>query len=286
MLPLVLNFTPTGMLPMKKDCPFVPTSPKEIIEDVRIANEQGITSVHLHARDEATGEPTYHKEVFAEIITGIRAFAPELVVVVTTSGRKYSQVEKRAEVLELEGFAKPDMASLTLSSLNFNNVASVNEPSTIQALCRIMLERGIKPELEAFDVGMLNYAKYLISKDLLEPPFCFSLIFGNIACAQADFLTMGLMLNNLPTNSFPQFGGIGRYQQLVNAVAVASGYGVRVGLEDNYWFDEQRTILASNEMLLSRVRLLAKTSGREIMKPAEIRKHLHLKPGNGEYGCL
>lgn len=285
MEPLVVNFTPTGMLPTKKECEFVPISPREIVEDVKTACEIGITSVHLHARDKQSEMPTYQEEVFAEIIEGIRVFAPELVIAVTTSGRQYQEFEKRSEVLSLEGWQKPDMASLTLSSLNFNNVASLNAPQMIQSLAERMNEAGIKPELEAFDVGMVNYAKYLIHKDILHPPFCFSLIFGNIACAQADFLTMGLMLNSLPEQSITQFGGIGKYQFLVNSIAVAAGFGVRVGLEDNYWFDENRTRLASNAMLLTRIRTLAETSGREIMSAKELRSRLHLKSGNGEYGC-
>ncbi len=285
MPPLVVNFTPTGMLPTKADCAFVPISAREIIEDVRDACGIGVTSVHLHARDEATGAPTYRADAFAEIIGGIRAFAPELVIAVSTSGRQYPEIEKRAEVLNLAGWEKPDMASLTLSSLNFNNIASVNAPETIQALARRMNEAGIKPELEAFDAGMINYAKYLAQKGLLRPPFCFSLIFGNIACAQPDLLSMGLMLNNLPPDSTAQFGGIGRFQFTVNAIAVAAGYGVRVGLEDNYWYDDARTTLASNRMLLERVRSLAAACGRDIMRPQELRRRLGLRKGGGDYGC-
>ncbi len=285
MEPLLVNFTPTGMLPMKQDCPYVPIAPSEIIENIREACEIGITSVHLHARDNNTEAPTYQKDVFAEIIDGIRSFAPDLVVAVTTSGRQYQEFEKRSEVLSLTGWQKPDMGSLTLSSLNFNNVASMNAPQMIQSLAERMNQAGIKPELEAFDVGMLNYAKYLIHKGILHPPYCFSLIFGNIACAQADFLTMGLMLNNVPEQSTLQLGGIGKFQFLVNSVAVAAGYGVRIGLEDNFWLNEERTTLASNAALLMRVRSLADTCGRPIMTPHELRAKLHLKPGNGDYGC-
>lgn len=285
MPPLLVNFTPTGMLPTKADCASVPISPSEIVEDVRAACDIGVTSVHLHARDEVTGAPTYRAEVFAEIIGGIRAFAPELVIAVSTSGRQYQEFEKRSEVLNLTGWEKPDMASLTLSSLNFNNTASVNAPEMIQALARRMQEAGIKPELEAFDAGMINYAKYLAQKEVLRPPFCFSLIFGNIACAQADFLSMGLLLSSLPPDSVAQFGGVGRSQFPVNAIAVAAGYGVRVGLEDNYWYDDARTTLASNRMLLERIRSLSSACGRDIMRPAELRRRLGLNAGNGDYGC-
>ncbi|MBR3722615.1 MAG: 3-keto-5-aminohexanoate cleavage protein, partial [Selenomonadaceae bacterium] len=47
---IIVNFAPTGMVPTKKDTPYVPISAKEIIEDVKKAFQIGITSVHLHAR--------------------------------------------------------------------------------------------------------------------------------------------------------------------------------------------------------------------------------------------
>ncbi|MHC4758857.1 MAG: 3-keto-5-aminohexanoate cleavage protein, partial [Planctomycetota bacterium] len=104
-------------------------------------------------------------------------------------------------MLELSGELKPDFASLTLSSLNFNNIASINSPQMIKALAGKMLEKGIRPELEVFDLGMINYAKYLISKELIKPPYYFNLILGNIACAQPNMLSMGLMVRELPENS-------------------------------------------------------------------------------------
>jgi len=100
--------------------PYVPLSVNEIIEEVHAAWEVGITMVHLHARDGLTGEPTYKKEVYAEIIKGIRIYAPELIICVSLSGRNFTELEKRAEPLELAGSLKPDMGSLTLSSVNFN----------------------------------------------------------------------------------------------------------------------------------------------------------------------
>jgi uncharacterized protein (DUF849 family) len=107
--------------------------------------------------------------------------------------------------------------------------------------------------LEAFDLGMINYAKYLIRKKLIKPPYYFNLILGNIACAQANLLSLGLMINELPTDSIWSAGGVGNPQLSINIMALISGGGLRVGLEDNIWFDEKRTVLASNRDLLKRI---------------------------------
>lgn len=281
---IIVNFTPTGMIPTKKMTPLVPVTNNEIIEDVRKATRLGISMVHLHCRDPITQAPDYHKENYAEIIRGIRSFAPDLIICVSTSGRTEGEFSKRAEVLLLDNDEKPDMASLTLSSLNFNNQASMNEPSMIVQLAETMKVRGIKPELEAFDAGMINYAKYLIRKDLLIPPYYFNLILGNIACAQADLLHAGLMVNDVPSQSVCSFGGVGDYQLRVNSLATAMGYGIRIGLEDNIWFDEDRTKPASNSDLLERALSFAALSGREVMSSGELRALLGLKKGYGQYG--
>ena len=281
---LIINLTPTGMIPTKKMTPHVPVSVQEIIEDVHRAVEVGITMVHLHARDETTGEPTYKTELYDRIIAGIRRFAPELIICVSLSGRNFSEFEKRAEVLKLEGKVKPDMGSLTLSSVNFNRQTSLNTPDMIQALAREMKRRGVLAELEAFDSGMINYAKYLEEKGLLEPPHYFNLILGNIACAQADLLHASVMIRDLPPDSFWSLGGVGDYQLMMNSIALAAGGGVRVGLEDDIWYNPTRTRLAHNAGLVRRIHRLAEANEREIMPPRELRKLLKLEAGNGRYG--
>jgi uncharacterized protein (DUF849 family) len=283
---LIVNFTPTGMIPTKEMTPFVPIKVSEIIENVHQATEIGITMVHLHARDEISGEPTYKKELYAKIIEGIRKYAPELVICVSLSGRTFSKLEQRADPLYLEGNLKPDMGSLTLSSLNFNNIASTNSPRMIQDLAAVMKERKIMPELEAFDIGMINYANYLEKKHLIKPPYYFNLLLGNIACAQADLLHTGIMIRDLPDNSVFSLAGIGNNQLKMNSLSIAVGGGVRVGLEDNIWFDTSRTKLATNNELLERIHIIAKANSRGIMSPAEFREMMNLEAGNGKYGLL
>ncbi len=280
----ILNFTPTGMIPTKDMTPHVPISVSEIVEDVHEASEIGITMVHLHARDEATGVPTYKKEIYAQIVEGIRKYAPELVICLSLSGRNFSEFEFRSDPLLLEGNLKPDMGSLTLSSLNFNKTASVNSPDTVMALASIMKERGIVPELEAFDIGMINYAKYLEKKKLIEPPYYFNLLFGNIACSQANLLHSGVMINDLPQDSLWSLAGIGNDQLKMNSLSLAFGGGVRVGIEDNIWYDSKRTILAKNSELLKRIHVIANANERTLMSPKDFRVKMNLAKGFGEYG--
>ena len=262
------------MIPTKEMTPHVPVLVEEIVEQVLEVARLGVNMVHLHARDHVTGDPTYKKEYYASMIRRIRSEYPDLIICVTTSGRTFSEFEKRSEVLELDGDLKPDFGSLTLSSLNFNNEASVNSPQMIQDLARRMLERKIKPELEAFDLGMINYAYYLIHKNLIKRPYYFNLILGNIACAQANMLNLGLMIKELPEGAIWSAGGVGNTQLTMNSMSLISGGGVRVGLEDNIWYDAERTQMATNRDLVDRILVIAKALGREPYTHKEARKLL------------
>ena len=267
--PIVL--APTGMVPTRAMTPHVPLTPKEIAADVRAASEIGISSVHLHARDE-DGEAAWDRRIYAEIIEAVRSETPDVVVNVSTSGRTWSEVEKRADVLALDGDLKPDMASLTLSSLNFMTGASVNAPDTIRALARIMRDRGITPELEIFDLGMLNFARVLRKEGLLVGPVAANLFFGNVAGMQAGLAEVGLAVERVPEDTTWSGAGLGAYQLTAQALAINAGGGVRVGLEDGIHLDRGRTTLARNVDLVERVHALLEIAGRVPMTPAEYRR--------------
>ncbi len=274
---LIVNFAPTGMVPTREMTPHVPLEINEIVEQVHQATEIGITLVHLHARRPGSGEPSHDPAIYGRLIEAIRSFAPELVICVSLSGRSVQDLEARAAPLALDGDLRPDMGSLTLSSLNFSRQASLNAPDVIQALARRMRQRGIAPELEVFDLGMLNYARYLIRKQVLHPPFYFNLLLGNVAGAQADPLHLAALLRELPEEALWSLAGLGSAQTAISAIAVALGGGVRIGLEDNIWLDAGRTRLATNRQLLERVHSLAAIHERSVMPPREFRERLGLK---------
>ena len=248
----IINFTPTGMIPTKQMSPHVPISAHEIVDDVLLANEIGITLVHLHARDEHQ-IPTYKATEYLKIIEKIRQYAPELVICTSLSGRNFNTFEYRSEVLQLY----PDMGSLTLSSLNFPKSASINDPEMIGRLAERMLALGVKPELEIFDLGMINYAHFMIRKDILAPPYYFNIILGNIAGLQTEMDQIGIAIKLLPNHSYWALGGIGDQQLKANLLGMMNGGGVRIGLEDNLFYNNNKTIKASNSDLLKRIHRLA-----------------------------
>ena len=266
-----LSFCPTGMVPQKSETQHIPITPREIAEQVNQVAQIGITSVHLHARND-DGSPAWERARFEKTIELIKNTNPDLVICITTSGRTVTEFEKRSDVLEISGDLKPDMASLTPASMNFAKSASINAPDMVLRLAQRMQERGIKPEFEVFDTGMINYAKYLISKKIAEPPFVFNILLGGIATAQANLLELGLMVERLPQGSIWLGAGIGEAQLPINTLSLASGGGVRVGLEDNIYFDQKKGVLASNIDLVERVVNLAALMGKSVMSSGDFRK--------------
>ena len=275
--PIIVNFCPTGMIPTKAMTPHVPVSPAEIVTDVLDCVQAGANLVHLHARD-ATGTPHYDREIYARQIAGIREAQPDLTICVSLSGRNFGALEQRADPLALRGDLRPDMGSLTLASLNFPQQPSINAPEMVRRLAERMHERGIKPELEVFDVGMVNYANYLIEKGVLTPPHYFNILLGNLASAQATPAQLAAILSALPPDSIWSLAGIGRQQLTANTLGLLWGDGVRVGLADNIWFDGERRQLATNRALVERIVSLAHSLERRVATAQEVRSRLGICP--------
>ena len=272
---LIINACITGMVPTKKDTPHVPLTVDEIVADATACYDAGASMIHVHARDDE-GKPTYKKEIYAEIISGIRAKRPDAIICASTSGRVHNTFEYRSQVLELEGDAKPDMGSLTLGSLNFPKQASINTPEMIESLATAMRDRGIVPELEAFETGMVQTAKILIKRGILQPPFYCNLLLGSIFSAPGTLFDLSHMVMSLPPNVHWAAAGIGRFQLNMNFAAILMGGHVRVGLEDNLYYSHDKKELATNKQLIERVVRFADEIDRGVATPKEAREIIGL----------
>jgi len=271
---VIITAALTGMLPTRAQTPHVPLTEAEIVADALACRAAGAAIVHLHIRDE-DGRPDYRAERYGRIIRAIRAES-DLLICASTSARAHQEYEKRAEVLYLDGAEKPDLASLTAGSFNFPRQASVNSPETIFRLAETMIARGIKPEIEVFDAGMLNYAKYLDRKLSLPKPLYFSLLLGSLGGIPGRPGDLSYLLQDLPDEGVWSATGIGSFQLSINVAALVEGGGVRVGLEDNIYYDHDRRDLATNRRLVERIVRIATELQRGVATPDEARVMLGL----------
>lgn len=273
---LIINAAITGMVPMKADTPHIPITVDEIVADVARVRDAGASIVHLHAR-EPDGKPAYQGEIYSAILRGVREVCPDIILCVSTSGRVFKSFEQRSEALDCTEPA-PEMASLTLGSMNFPKTESVNSPQMIHSLAEAMKQRAIVPEWEAFDMGMIDYANYLTDRGVLQPPYYCNLLLGSLGTLSSSPFNLATMVRELPAGTAWAAAGIGRFQLKTNALAIAMGGHVRVGLEDNIWFDDERTTLATNPGLIDRLVGIARACGREVATPDEAREMIGLRP--------
>jgi uncharacterized protein (DUF849 family) len=269
MEPLIINAALTGMVPMRADSPFVPLTPREIIADARRCVDAGATILHLHARL-PDGTPTYRSDIYREIFEGVREACPGVLISGSCSGRLHGEFWQRSQVLDLQ----PELGSLTLGSLNFVKHPSVNSPEMIQRLALRMLDTGIVPEMEIFDLGMVDYAHYLIQRGLLKPPFYANILLGSLGTLAATPDNLCTVVRALPVGTIWAATGIGRFQFQINCLAIAMGGHVRVGLEDALYFDKDKREYANNAGLIDRIVHVAHAVGRTIATIDDVRKKL------------
>ncbi|MFI7002710.1 3-keto-5-aminohexanoate cleavage protein [Nocardia sp. NPDC050175] len=274
---VIINVCPTGMIPRRVKVPNVPITPEEIAADVKRCRDAGASMVHLHARDDDE-EPTWRPERFGEICDAVAAAVPDMIIVVTTSGRDWSELEKRAASIRIQGPARPEMASLTLGSMNFVTGPSVNSPEIIRGLIAEMHNNDVVPELEIFDTGMADYCSYLVEKEILKPPYYANILLGSRGTANLSAANIASILAGLPQSTTWALAGVGRYQLPANIAALSLGGHVRVGLEDNPYYSWAERSPATNGGLVERVSRIAREMGREPATPEEARLIIGLKP--------
>lgn len=269
--PLLINACLTGMVPTKQMTKYVPITVEEIAEQAVNVYDEGARIVHLHARDEK-GKPTWKAELYEKMITLIKRERPKLICCISTSGRDWGEIEKRSEALYITGKGKPDMASLTLGSLNFPKGPSINSIETVNQLAMIMKEQGIIPELEVFDPGMISLAKVLEANGVIEGKKYFNLLLGSLNSIPASVKDLDYLVSKIPENSTWAAAGIGQFQLPINVAAIVMGGNVRVGLEDNIFYDYEKKQLATNVELVKRLKRIADEIYRPIATPEKVHK--------------
>jgi uncharacterized protein (DUF849 family) len=266
----IITVAITGAVPRKKDNPAVPVTPAEQIESTHEAFEAGASLVHIHVREKdesSSSDPA----LFAEVQEGVRKHCPGMIVQFSTGGRGRDMSE-RGSMLHLD----PEMASLATGSVNFPTSVYSNPPDFVEDLARTMRDRGIKPEIEIFDLAMLYNAARLVDKGLLEAPAHVQFVLGIPNAMPARRVILDFLLSELddvlPGATWTA-AGVARHQFEVNKWCLELGGHCRTGLEDNLKFDRDR-LAASNAELVARITEVCGEYGRHPASPAEARELL------------
>jgi len=270
--PVVIAVAITGSQPKKKDNPAVPVTPAEQIESTHEAYEAGATLVHIHVRN-ADESPSSDPELYGRVQEGVVRHCPGMIVQFSTGGRGRDQASRGA-MLDL----RPDMASLATGSVNFATMIYENPPQLVDGLAQTMLDYGVKPEVEVFDLAMLYNAASLVQRGLLKPAPHVQFVLGipnalPVRREVFDFLRSELQAV-LPGATWVA-AGIARHQFEVNKWCLEAGGHCRTGLEDNTRIDKSQ-LAASNAALVKRIVDVCGEYDRVVATPAQAREILGL----------
>lgn len=246
--PCIICVAITGSLPTKANNPAVPITIAEQIESTHEAFEAGASIAHCHVRDDE-GKGTLDPERFARLKEGLETHCPGLIVQLSTGGRAGSG-QARGGMLPL----RPDMASLSVGSVNFPTRVYDNAPDLVDWLASEMVAYDIKPEIEAFDLSHIVQAAKMAADGRIKGKLYVQFVMGVKNAMPADEAIFDFYIETLKRLSPEALwcaAGIGPDQIRLNEWSIRKGGHTRTGMEDNVRLGKD-ALAQSNAALVKR----------------------------------
>ncbi len=291
----------TGSAHFPSMSPYLPLTPKQIIEEGIRSAEAGASILHIHVRNPENGMPTPDIELFREVLTGLKSRTDAVICLSTGGGMGMSTEQRAAPVTTF----KPEMATLNFGSMNFSvfHVAEKikewkypweklgmlasedyifpNTFKTLREFLNIFTATETKPELELYDLGMVSNVAFMLGRGNLKPPVHLQFVTGTLGGVPSTVNSLVTLVNAArdaigPGNFSWSAIGAGRNQMPICSVALAMGGHVRVGLEDNLYVSKG-VLARSNAELVEKIIRIMQELSLEPATPTEARKILGLK---------
>jgi 3-keto-5-aminohexanoate cleavage enzyme len=280
--PVIITCALTGGIHGKEANPNLPEQPDEIVEQGVAAWRAGASILHVHAR-KPDGSNTMDKSIYSELHERLCA-ETDAVIQLTTGGSPMLSVEERLNTVLLG----PEMCSLNMGLLNFfirgEQVFFSNHRSDIERFAQEIRARDVKPELEVYNSAMLEEVAYLLSLEILEPPYTINFVLhtptqGGQRGTPQNLLDMVNRLRDLPVpleDLRVNVSSMGATQLPITTIGLAMGLNVRVGMEDNVFYRKGEP-LQNNAQLVERAVRVAHELDRRPATPDEAREVLGLR---------
>ncbi|MBP5535641.1 MAG: 3-keto-5-aminohexanoate cleavage protein [Bacteroidales bacterium] len=270
---LIITAAICGAEVTKEQNPNVPYTVEEIVREAKSAVDAGAAIVHLHVRHD-DGTPTQSHERFQECTEAILKACPNVILIPSTGGAVGMTPDDRLDSTNTTPI--PEMATLDCGTCNFGDEIFDNTMPTMRAFGKRMIERGIKPEYECFEMGHLDTILTMARKgEVPGAPMQFNFVLGVPGCTPATVDNLCWLVKNIPAGSTWTATGIGRHAFTLAAPAIVMGGNVRVGFEDNLYL-ERGVLAKSNGELVDKVVRMAKLLGRQVATSDEAREILSL----------
>lgn len=267
--PLMITCALVGAELTRNDTPYLPLAAGELSAAAAEAVKAGAQIIHLHVRDDS-GAPSQDPEHFRLASESIRN-ACDCILQFSTGGAAGTPLQERCAPLHL----KPEMATLSMGTLNFGKGLFENTEETIRTIATEIRKYGILPELEIFDAGMLDTTNRLMKSDWFPDRFHMDLLFGVPGGIGGTLKDLLFQVERLPIGQQYTVAAIGKHQLPLTAHAVFMGGHVRVGFEDNIYY-RKGELARSNALFVSRIARIAREAGRPVATVQEARSMLGL----------
>ena len=267
---LIITAALTGAEVTRAQQPALPITPEEIAVAAEECARAGASIVHVHARN-PDGSPTQDKETYRQIIEAIKSRC-DVIVQVSTGGAVGMTPQERLTPVTLV----PEMATLSMGSVNFGGDVFMNHPADMEVFAKTMQQLGVKPELEIFDSGMLTTANRWLKEGLLTGPLHFDFVLGIPGGMAGTPEALLYLKSQLPEGATWTVAGIGAAQLSLGTLAILLGGHVRVGFEDNVYY-RKGELAQSNAQLVARIARISRELDREVATPDEARGLLGIK---------
>jgi 3-keto-5-aminohexanoate cleavage enzyme len=283
--------------------PNLPKTPEEQVRATVEAYNAGASVVHIHSRNPETAMAETRAPYFEQAIVPIKEQCGIIINVSTGgSGKRmdgdwlFKEVPEESvkgrvgiipELCKNEK-SRPELASFNCGSpiidiyskskdefaLNFVMVHTFED---MRYVAKVLNQNRVKPEIECYDVSMINNALFLTEIGVLKKPLHFQCVMGILGGIPATVDNLNHMVKQIPKDCTWSVCAVGLNQFPMVTMGMIMGGHVRVGFEDN--IDITKGVRAkSNAEFVEKVVRIAQELGREIATPDEARKILGL-PG-------
>lgn len=289
---IILTCAVTGGAPFNPKHPSMPVTPAQIASACLEAAAAGASVVHVHVRNPETGEGSRDPKLFREVMDRVRDSGVDIVINLSCGmgaffmpdpddeGRALPESDVASvqqRMIHIEDNL-PEIASLDITTGNQiegdTEFVYLNTTRTLRAMARRFQQLGVKPEMEVFSSGDIEFGKALIAEGLIDGVPLIQMVTGVKWGAPTDTETVLYQRGLLPPDAVWAAFGLGRNQMPMVAQAALLGGNVRVGLEDNLYLS--RGVFATNGQLVERARAILDNIGFSIATPSETREILQL----------
>ncbi len=248
-----------------------PIDKEALVPDVEKCAQAGAAMCHLHCRrpdGSLTEDTTELVDTFERI-----AEKTDLIIQASTGGVSAMDIRQRCEPLN---YWRVESASLNGGTTNLGEAVYINSFEDIRYCARAVYERGIIPEIEVFDIGMIYNICMTKEQVPYRDPVLYNLVFGHRGGMQPNIECLTAFRAAVPSDALWGVTHYGRDNWDFLAAAIAMGATVvRIGFEDSHYLAPGRQAVYNYEEV-EKLAALIKAMDLEVATPDEARRIMHI----------